>query len=440
MGSNRREHLFISYATEDTPLAEWLTLRLTAEGYKVWCDKLQLLGGESYPRDIDKAIKEQTFRVLAILSKHSINKDNPRKERTLALSIGKKRQIDFLIPINKDGIFPHELDWMSSDLTFVPFHENWLHGLIQLLKKLESIGAPKNQPDGKNIVANWLCSDDCLIKEEEKLWTNILEILEIPEIITRYSFKQNPIFVGAINWVSYKQREGNIFWSFTKPKIDMSKVLDQQNINWKERVKSDKQTANIITYLIRRHIEEHCVQKGMIKSLEDRIYFPTGFRIDYTNYNGKNTYVKAAFERKYKTKDNLIKSINYHLSPTFRVDISDKDNPILRIIPQLYITDSSGKPLKGISSQRRRKRITKHWWNHQWLSRLIAICRWMSDNQDIININIDDNQSILINRYPIRVISPLRIKEEALSEPVHISETEFDTEGIDIIEEDWDEE
>ena len=56
-----QDHLFISYASENGILAEWLTLRLTAEGYKVWCDRTKLLGGESYPLDIDKAIKESTF-------------------------------------------------------------------------------------------------------------------------------------------------------------------------------------------------------------------------------------------------------------------------------------------------------------------------------------------------------------------------------------------
>ncbi|MGD0856653.1 MAG: toll/interleukin-1 receptor domain-containing protein, partial [Dehalococcoidia bacterium] len=71
------DHLFISYATEDGELAEWLTLRLTAAGYKVWCDRVKLLGGESYPRDIDKAIKTQTFRMLALISKSSLTKENP---------------------------------------------------------------------------------------------------------------------------------------------------------------------------------------------------------------------------------------------------------------------------------------------------------------------------------------------------------------------------
>lgn len=40
------DHLFISYAKADAAIARWLTLKLTAEGYRVWCDKFKLLGGE----------------------------------------------------------------------------------------------------------------------------------------------------------------------------------------------------------------------------------------------------------------------------------------------------------------------------------------------------------------------------------------------------------
>lgn len=101
-----RHHLFISYrGGEDGTLAEWLTLRLTALGYKVWCDRVKLLGGESYPRDIDAAIKEQTFRMVALLSVHSIAKPNPVKERTLAHSIARERG-EFIIPLNVDGLSP----------------------------------------------------------------------------------------------------------------------------------------------------------------------------------------------------------------------------------------------------------------------------------------------------------------------------------------------
>jgi hypothetical protein len=72
-----RDHLFISYAGDDGQLAEWLTLKLTREGYAVWCNRVKLLGGESYPRDIDDAIKNRTFRLIALLSRASLSKPNP---------------------------------------------------------------------------------------------------------------------------------------------------------------------------------------------------------------------------------------------------------------------------------------------------------------------------------------------------------------------------
>ena len=58
------DHLFISYAWEDRVIADWLTLRLTAAGYRVWCDRFKMLGGERFPEHIDEAIKNQTFRML----------------------------------------------------------------------------------------------------------------------------------------------------------------------------------------------------------------------------------------------------------------------------------------------------------------------------------------------------------------------------------------
>ena len=117
-----RDHLFISYAGEDWALADWLTRKLTAEGYRVWCDRFELLGGEPYPADIDDAITRRTFRLVALMSRSSVNKPNPRKEPTLAHNLARERgEPDFLIPLNVDGMKPTELDWMTTDLTFIPF-------------------------------------------------------------------------------------------------------------------------------------------------------------------------------------------------------------------------------------------------------------------------------------------------------------------------------
>lgn len=80
----KRNHLFISYASEDLVFAKWLARRLATEGYAVWMDRLKMLGGESWLVDVDEAIKSRTFRMLAIVSRNSLDKPAPRRERTFA--------------------------------------------------------------------------------------------------------------------------------------------------------------------------------------------------------------------------------------------------------------------------------------------------------------------------------------------------------------------
>ena len=94
-----RDHIFISYATEQSALCDWLARRLAAEGYAIWCDRQKLLGGENWPNDIDVAINERTFRMLALLSRASMNKPNPQGEWLKGIAIGKKLDIDQLYRI-----------------------------------------------------------------------------------------------------------------------------------------------------------------------------------------------------------------------------------------------------------------------------------------------------------------------------------------------------
>ncbi len=88
-GPCERDHLFISYAWEDRAFADWLSARLTAEGYRVWMDRKKLYGGERWTNEIDIAIKQRSFRFLGLLSRYSLNKPNPSKERITALALGR---------------------------------------------------------------------------------------------------------------------------------------------------------------------------------------------------------------------------------------------------------------------------------------------------------------------------------------------------------------
>ncbi len=437
MSKNQADHLFISYASEDYELAEWLTLKLTAEGYKVWCDRVHLLGGESYPRDIDLAIKQRTFRLLALLSRHSIAKPNPLKERTLALNLGRERGVDFLVPLNVDGLSPTELDWMTSDLTFIPFHQSWASGFAQLLKKLDSINAPRGRVDGREAVYQWYASCENVFERQEILWTNLLEIVELPRMVLRFSLKNERSIGWAEVWPHFLQNP-TAAWAFEYPPDTSS--LSQVGVEEIEWERQDRHLGvgliGVVTYLVKQHLISHCRQKGMAISDEKHdLYFPpsliSGDRLSFTGYDGRGTWVQVVGERTFRLGDGLREKTIYHLSPIFRPMLRAFGRPVVQIQLRVHLTDTRGVPLETPKAVRRRKSICKHWWNHQWLSRLIGICAWLGDGNESFALAENTSGRLLLSGIPIRLSSPVGINEEALGPVSFDEDTEMPDEDVD---------
>ena len=59
MDRSKREYLFISYAWENAPIAQWVSRKLISCGYKVWRDNLALYGGCIWSDKIEDAIKNK---------------------------------------------------------------------------------------------------------------------------------------------------------------------------------------------------------------------------------------------------------------------------------------------------------------------------------------------------------------------------------------------
>src|SRR5438132_173292 len=100
--------VFVSHANpENNEFARWISLRLAAEGYGVWCDLTQLLGGESFWTDIEEAIRQGTAKFLYVLSKPSNAKAGPLKELQVAQNVARDQGlVDFVLPVLVDDL-PH---------------------------------------------------------------------------------------------------------------------------------------------------------------------------------------------------------------------------------------------------------------------------------------------------------------------------------------------
>lgn len=418
-----RDHLFINYATEDWALSEWLSLKLLAEGYRVWCDRLKLLGGESYPRDIDVAIKNRTFRVLSLLSHASLQKPNPTKERTLAINIARERKIDFVIPLNVSGLKPTELDWHTNDLSFIPF-QDWAAGLSQLLKKLKEIEAPKTQPDPRAVAASFYLPKQVVKSASETLSANCLRVKKIPDVLHRVrsnrSLTDDELRNLSAVWPFYKLSAADFLAFHTPPKNPPGgiRLTKAGGAMWRIKPEMDGvSTRNVVTNLLARALQTRCQEKGMRLTLDGTtLYFEKGKlpkdEIQFLGYNGAKTHVRVVGERSVRVGEERRKYW-YFVCPSFRVrrDILDDYGVILRI--SVDVADPSGRDLPARTALSRRKKVTKSWWNHEWFNRHLAFCSLLSDGGDDIVIG-SDAESLVISSKMHTLESPLAIDEDAI--------------------------
>jgi len=440
-----RDHLFINYAVEDGLFARWLALRLTSEGHKVWIDQFKLLGGESYPRDIDLAIKTRTFRFLSLLSKHSIAKPNPLKERTLALNLAKQPGMTgFVVPLNVDGLRPTELDWLTSDLTFIPFSPSWEIGIRQLVKLLDRENCPKFEGDGRAIVSALASASDLVSTTPELLISNTSEFTQIPTHLTTYVV--SPTMTGynrvdaSRDWAYYDISPHRVV-AFHPPCDDLRTWLQAEEVrtqDWRDTPDIEGvRSENIVTALLRRCIEVRCRSRGFIWFRDPDAFccqLPFGTNLSVRLPSGKRTTAQSSGQRTYFRVGYPKVQYRYWLavSPTIVRNLMDEYSLVWRL--RLHFTDTNNVPIPPAQRQSRRKHLTRNWRNWHWLVRHLGVVQHLASSDDSIRAGLDGPQQVILDCETLCFTASKGIDEEKLEAPEEISddipvEEEFESDG-----------
>ena len=399
-----KEKIFISYATEDKSFAYWLELKLRALGYSTWIDKDKLLGGESFVEDIDKAIKNESKCLVAIISKSSINKSAPRRERTLAASIGKELADTFLIPVMLDSFKTSELSWDISDLSHISFTNGWADGLAKLSRKLESINVPRSEPQ---LISLAYEVDSRYPKDEyifDYAWANILRFVNIPDSLWRIETASPFIAQNFPNKYPFVRINDNEFWGFDD---ELPKSLF--NITNKRGFyipKSDTSSDlnKIRKNLIRKAIAIHARSLGMYgkKDTKNEFYFPYGStennRLQFT-FDDKQHWIKHSGVRRFSYTEKF----QYHLSFSYSL-VGHGEDLYLHISPNFLLTDINDDPLDPARVLSRRKKLCKMMFNDAWLKRLMAITTFLfENNNEECHLYTSRNKSLTIEARPLKL-------------------------------------
>jgi len=276
---------------------------------------------------------------------------------------------------------------MVSDLTFISFHLSWAEGLAQLLKQLEESNAPKGFANGRSAAASWFESKGLVSAKEERLWSNVSEITELPTDIYRYemeeiiSDEERLKLLGV--WPHFAERE--ICWSFVYPSEEL---IERYRLKERGRLQTGNRHGVLILAsdkLPFAYSTNPCgliVWQGTQGYIDGGLcYFPEGLlpsnRLTFLSYDNETTWVRTVGVRNFKTVMGK-EPCRYHLAPYVRIWLDHEFGSLLQVRVRLFLTTLEGVPIEKKAALRRRKRICRAWWNYEWLSRTLAILHFLA--------------------------------------------------------------
>lgn len=165
--------IFVSYSRADTKTVNRLIEDLEAVGFQVWVDRSGIRGGEIWRQEIVEAIVTSDAMVL-VLSNHSVESDNVRKEVDLA----ELRKLRILpVEIEPTTITPEFL-YQLVGIQRIELFKDYNQGLNQLLGALgQKRPPPPVQP--KNRLLKRLLSQPSKFVKRNRRTAAILAVITL---------------------------------------------------------------------------------------------------------------------------------------------------------------------------------------------------------------------------------------------------------------------
>jgi hypothetical protein len=189
-----RNKLFISHATpDDNDFTKWLSLKLIALGYEVWCDLFYLQKGSDFWNEIENEIRENACKFLIVQTEISNKRDGVLKELAVATKVKKQLQDEtFIIPLAIDSKLSYDdINIELVRLNSIDFKTSWAKGLQDLIEALEKQNIPKNNPDPNKsnlLYQQIFLQGKSVIDKEEIYDSNWFPIISFPEELRFHDF------------------------------------------------------------------------------------------------------------------------------------------------------------------------------------------------------------------------------------------------------------
>jgi hypothetical protein len=139
-----------------------------------------------------------------------------------------------------------------------------------------------------------------------------------------------------------------------------------------------------------------------------------------THVDGRATTVNLTGERTQGWGERASPFL-YQLAPLFfpQLDAEGSWQIVLRIY--VRVTTPEGRVFEGKEIGRRRKAVTKSWWNQHWLARLLGVVQAIETSAGRIEIG-EGKHAVTLETQPLSWKCPFGLDTQALSELPDIGE------------------
>jgi hypothetical protein len=395
-----RETVFVTHAApEDNEFALWISSKLAMAGYRVWVDRRRLRGGDDFWDEIDRVLRTEAIKQVVVFSK-SIGKPGVKKELAIG-EIMKQRLADpkFMIPIRVDSIAFSDAPPEFLRGNILNGYPNWHDCLKDLFETLEGASLPHAvspeasilksiidaREDGRRFVldraedalTNWFpISPPAVIRyfrfeglqEHMRAWLDACRIPVVPMGRLAGSFYDPATFAAASNFTQTTETAYEI------PFIDFVKG---SNLGpYQERSAASKDVVN----LLRQHFDATAAVRGLkpvqFASGETGWFFP-----DDLIFANRVTFIAPNGRRIRRTMSGKFKKLRWHLCLQARPRIWP--TLVYRLHANVVLSED-GNILPGDKTHKRRRRLTRSWWNDVWRDRLLAAAHFLASGETTI--------------------------------------------------------
>jgi hypothetical protein len=413
--------LVIDHLPSDHALATWLDRRLSLAGYQTWCFGTAPLAGEDADASVRVLIDRRAVLYLPVLSVESL------ADRDFMDRCGAAGARDGLVfPCWSESVADVLQHSRLSRLEPARFHESWSTGLRDLLKGLQLRGIqPRYAPEqGRSIALRAYVPEPVTKAAPERVFANVFRAT-LPKSILVYDLS-GPLGEEAIhalrkNW-AFVVADSQKLLAFHEAPDSVPRIRGTRprEYAWADyEISEGKPTVNVVKELLRRSLDVACARAGLEWCDDRRVFYFSATddrnrNVSFQHVDGRLTHVAVTGERQLGWGERASR-FRYQLAPLFRAGYDESGEWWVTIRLYVRVTDLNGVPYQLKEITRRRKAVTRSWWNKEWLARVLGVMQALKDST-AASIEIGSERRLVsVSCTPQQRECPIAIDVEAMT-------------------------